>query len=259
MTPDDAAFLAGLPGWAFAFALTIARVGAATMLLPGLGEAELPAVVRAGLAFGMAVLLLPALAPLMPPPPPDPLAGAGMVAAELVTGLWLGWLARLLVQALPIAGQIASYMLGLANVLQPDAALGGQSTALARLLGLAAPVILLASGLYALPVMALAGSYKLVAPGTLLPAGDATETVVRAFAEAFGLALRLASPFVLASVVWQLALALLARVAPRLQIYALAMPGQILGGLALLAALIAALLGAWQAMVRDGYAQLPGL
>jgi flagellar biosynthesis protein FliR len=259
VTPDDAAFLAALPGWAFAFGLTVARVGAATMLLPGLGEAELPGMVRAGLALGLSVLLLPGLAPVMPPPPADPVAGAGMVAAELVTGLWLGWLARLLVYALPIAGQIASYMLGLANVLQPDPALGTQSTALARLLGLAAPVLLLASGLYALPVMALAGSYKLIAPGALLPAGDASETVVRAVAEAFALALRLAAPFVLASIVWQLALALLARVAPRLQIYALAMPGQILGGLALFAALVTALLAAWQDMVRDGYALLPGL
>jgi flagellar biosynthetic protein FliR len=214
--------------------------------------------VRAGLALGPTVLLLPGLAPVMPPPPADPIAVAGMVAAELLTGLWLGWLARLLVQALPIAGQFASYMLGLANVLQPDPVLGAQSTALARLLSLTAPVILLASGLYALPVMALAGSYKLIAPGALLPAGDASETVVRAVAEAFGLALRLASPFVLASVVWQLALALLARVAPRLQIYALAMSGQILGGLALLAALVTALLAAWQEAVRDGYAQLPG-
>ena len=259
MNPDDAAFLAALPGLAFAFGLTIARAGAAVMLLPGLGEAELPTFVRVGLALGLAALLLPGLAPAMPPAPADPVAVAGMVAAELLTGLWLGWLARLLVQALPIAGQIASYMLGLSNVLQPDPALGAQTTALARLLGLAAPVVLLASGLYSLPVMALAGSYKLIAPGALVPAGDASELVVRAVAEAFGLALRLASPFVLASIVWHLALALLARAVPRLQVYALAMPGQILGGLVLVAALMATLIAAWQEAVRDGYAHLPGL
>ena len=171
MTPDDAAFLAALPGWGFAFGLVLARVGAAMMLLPGLGEAELPSVVRAGLAVALTALLLPGIGPAVPVPPADPLVGAGMVAAELVTGFWLGWLARLLVQALPITGQIVSYMLGLSNVLQPDPVLGAQSTALARLLSLAAPVLLLASGLYALPIAALAGSYRLIAPGALLPSG----------------------------------------------------------------------------------------
>ena len=59
------------------------------MLLPGLGEPELPSFVRAGLALGLTVLLLPGLAPSMPPPPADPVVVAGMIAAELVTGLWL--------------------------------------------------------------------------------------------------------------------------------------------------------------------------
>lgn len=258
MTPDDAAFLAALPGWGFAFGLVLARVGAAVMLLPGLGEAELPSVVRAGLAVALTALLLPGIGPAVPVPPPDPLVGAGMVAAELFTGFWLGWLARLLVQALPITGQIVSYMLGLSNVLQPDPVLGTQSTALARLLSLAAPVLLLASGLYALPIAALAGSYRLIAPGALLPSGDASESVVQGVAQAFGLALRLAAPFVLASIVWQIALALLARLVPRLQVYSVAMPGQILGGLILFAALATAVLGAWQEAVRAGYAQLPG-
>ena len=48
---DDAALLAALPGWAFAFALVLSRTGMAVMLLPGLGEAEPPPIVRAGLAL----------------------------------------------------------------------------------------------------------------------------------------------------------------------------------------------------------------
>jgi len=39
---DDAALLAALPGWAFAFALVLSRTGMAIMLMPGLGEAEPP-------------------------------------------------------------------------------------------------------------------------------------------------------------------------------------------------------------------------
>ena len=187
------------------------------------------------------------------------MAMAGMVLAEVATGLWLGWLARMVVLALPVAGQLISYMLGLSSVLQTDPVLGAQSTALGRMLALAAPVVVLASGLYASVLAALGGSYNLVAPGALVPAGDLAETALGAAAQGFTLALRLAAPFVMASVVWQISLGVMARLVPRLQVYFVALPAQILGGLAMAAALISMLLGSWQAAVRDVYAGLPGL
>ena len=101
-----------------------------------------------------------------------------MVVAEVITGLWIGWLARLLVLALPIAGQFIAYMLGVANVLQPDADLGGLASPIEQLFAMVAPLIILITGLYAVPLAALAGSYKLIPPGTLLPAADTAETAV---------------------------------------------------------------------------------
>jgi flagellar biosynthetic protein FliR len=150
-------------------------------------------------------------------------------------------------------------MLGLSNVLAPDPDLGAQTTALARLFSLAAPVALLTSGLYALPVAALAGSYRLIAPGALLPIGSGTEVVVGAVTQAFVLALRLASPLVIAGIVWHIVTGLLARLVPRVQVYFLALPGQIFGGLVLLAALAASLIVAWQTAVETGFNALPGL
>src|SRR5262249_15204960 len=66
MPADAAALLATLPEWAFGFVLVTARIGAAIALLPGLGEAEPPAMLRVGLALGVTALLLPALLPLIP-------------------------------------------------------------------------------------------------------------------------------------------------------------------------------------------------
>ncbi len=256
---DTATLLTELPGWAFAFALVLARSSTAVMLLPGLGEAEPPATVRAGLAVALTGVLLPVMLPQMPPVPPSAWQLAAMVAAEVLCGALLGWLARLVAMALPIAGGIISLLLGLASVLQPDPALGGQSTALARLLGLAVPVLVLSTGLYALPLQALAGSYHLIPPGTWLPAGSAAESVTGAVAEGFALALRLAAPFVLSGVLVQAGMGLLARLVPQMQVYALAVSGQILAGVALLALLTLPLLGAWQDAVDAAWRALPGL
>jgi flagellar biosynthetic protein FliR len=251
--------LASLPAWAFAFVLVLGRIGAAMTLLPGLGEASPPAMVRVGLAVGTTALLLPGIMPLIPQEPADVPTVAGMVAAEVITGMWLGWLARLLVLALPIAGQYIAFMLGVSNVLVTDPELGAQSSALEQLFSLIAPLAVLISGLYALPLAALAGSYQVIAPGTLLPAGDGTMVAVRAVGQCFALALLLASPFVLAAIVWNVVIGLVARLVPNVPVYFVALPGQILGGLVLLAALGGALIATWMDAAGAGFARLPGM
>lgn len=254
---SDAALLAALPGLVFALALVLCRVGAVVMLMPGLGEIEAPAMVRVGLAMGLSLLLLPGIADKVPTLPGG-MVGPQMIAAELVTGLALGWLARLPVLALGMAGAIISTLIGLANVLQPDPALGGQSTALARLFNLMAPVLVLATGLYTLPLSALAGSYSLIGPGGALPGGDAADLMVRVASNAFALALQLSAPFLVAGIVFQVAVGLIARVAPQLQAFAVAAPGQILGGLVLIGLLASRLLSTWEGGVSASWATLPG-
>jgi flagellar biosynthesis protein FliR len=253
----EADLLASLPGMAFAFVLVLCRVGTAVMLLPGLGEVEMPAMVRAGFALALTVLVLPGVAGLVPAAPED-WSGAGMVGAELLTGAVLGWLARLPALALSMAGAIISYLLGLSSVLQPDPALGGQSTALARLFGLVAPVLILSTGLYALPLSALIGSYATVGPGGALPAGGVVEMLLTVAAQSLGLALQLSAPFLLAGFVWQVAMGLLARLVPQLQVYSAAAPGQILGGMVLLSLLVTRLLSAWADGLSTSWAALPG-
>ncbi|MEJ1977533.1 MAG: flagellar biosynthetic protein FliR [Acetobacteraceae bacterium] len=253
---NEAALLAALPAWAFAFVLVLSRCSMAVVLLPGLGEAEPPALLRVGLSLGLVALVLPGVGVVVPPE--DGWRSLAMVGAELLCGGLLGWLARLLALSLSMAGQIISFMLGLSSVVQPDAALG-QSSAMMKMFSLIAPVLVLSTGLWALPVAALAGSYTLVPPGTLLPMADSAQAVVSAVANGFVLAMRLAAPFVFASVIWHVALGLTARLVPHLQIYFAAIPGQIVGGLVLLALLAGGLLEAWTEAARAGFALLPGL
>ena len=254
----EADLIASLPGIAFAFVLVLCRVGAAVMLIPGLGEMEPPATVRAGLALAITFLLLPTVAPLVSAPPPG-WGSAGMVAAELLAGGALGWLARLPSLALSMAGAVISYMTGLSSVIQTDPSLGGQSAALSRMLGIMAPMLILSTGLYAWPLSALAGSYQIIPPGAVMPAGQLAETVQQAVSASFGLAIRLSAPFLLAGLLLQAGLGLLARLVPQLQVYTVAVPGQVLGGLALLGVLGASILYAWSETLSALWSHLPGL
>jgi flagellar biosynthetic protein FliR len=254
MNPDQAALL----GWAPAFALVLARVGAAMALLPGLGEAVAPAIVRIGLALSITILLVPSLQPLMPPVPDSGLSMGLMIAGEVVTGLWFGWIARMIVLALPVGAQFIGYLIGLSSVLQPDAELGAQSGALGKLFEMAAPVLLLASGLYRLPLTALNGLFELVPPGHMLPVADSTETVIRAVATGFSLALQIAAPFLVIGIAWHVAMGLLARIVSRMQIYFVSLPGQIMAGLALLMICASAIILAWGEGAQAYLIALPG-
>ncbi len=259
MTSSAAAsLLAALPDLAFGFMLVLCRVSGAVMVLPGLGESEIPMVVRAGLAVGIAVLIFPGVAGLLPAvqdPVPHQVA---LIASELGCGLLIGWLARLMALSLPIAGQIVSTMIGLSSVLQPDPDLGSQTSAISRLLAIVAPVLVLSTGLYAMPLGALSGSYRLLPPGMLLSTGDVVQSVAVATEDSFALALRLASPLVLVGLLWQLMLGVLARLLPTLQVYNLSLPGQVLGGLLLFGLLLGPILQTWMQALQAGFAMLPG-
>jgi flagellar biosynthetic protein FliR len=250
--------LAALVDWAPAFALVLARVGPAMALLPGLGEAVAPAPVRAGLALTITILLTPEIQLMMPPLPASGLSMALMIGGEVITGLWFGWITRMIVLALPICAQFIGYLIGLSSVLQPDPELGAQSGVLGKLFEMAAPILILASGLYTLPLTALHGLFQLIPPGHILPIGDGTKVVINAVGSGFSLALQLASPFVVLGITWNLAMGLVARIVSRLQIYFVSVPGQIITGLALLIITGGTIILAWRDGAQAYFAALPG-
>lgn len=254
----DPALLASLPVLAFQAVLLFARLGAAVMLLPGLGEAEVPATLRLALGLGLVVLLLPAIAPGLPAPPEAPGEALRLVALEALAGLWTGLLARVLVLALAQAGQVLALLIGLASPLQGDAVLGASATAPARMLALLTAALILSSGLFAMPLRALAESYAILPAGAPWPAGPAAEAMARMAGASLELALRLAAPFVAGAVLFNLALGLLTRLAPQAQFFVVAAPAQILGGFALLALLLPTILALWAAEFGALLRLLPG-
>jgi flagellar biosynthetic protein FliR len=210
------------------------------------------------LALSITILLMPELQPMMPPVPAAGLSMALMIAGEVITGLWFGWITRMIVLALPICAQLIGFLIGLSSVLQPDPELGAQSGALGKLFEMAAPVLLLATGLYRLPLAALNGLFQLIPPGHMLPVGDSTEIAIRAVGTGFSLALQLASPFVVIGIVWHVAMGLIARIVSRMQIYFVSMPGEIMLGLALLMFTGSAIILAWRGSAQAYFVALPG-
>ncbi|AQS88208.1 flagellar biosynthetic protein FliR [Neoasaia chiangmaiensis NBRC 101099] len=267
--PADSILLVSLPATALLFALVLCRVSAVVMLMPGLGETSSPMTVRAGLAVGLTFLIAPTAASIFAADgltDAAPLRVLALASVELFVGLFLGWLARLAAMILPLAGQFLSLLTGLSSVLQPDPELGAETSVLSRFFSLLAPVLLLTSGIYIYPIRALVGSYDFIPPGGALWGAvqwpileDTTHVVIQTTERMFVLSLELIAPFLLLSVLWQIALGIVSRVIPNLQIYNLATPLQIIGGLALLALLLRPMTVVWGNWSFDMLSHLPGL
>lgn len=236
-------------------ALVLARIAGAVMVLPGFGEVSVPPVVRAGIAMALTLILFPLVAADFPAVPQAPFALGALLLSEAAIGLYLGWLVKVIVFALPMAGQIISYQIGLSSVILPNQQLGAESTLLSNAFGLAVPALIFASGLFALPIMALAHSYHIMPPGRVLQAQDVIQLAVGFADQEFGMAVRLAAPFLVAGLVWQAGLAVIARLVPQIQIFFIAAPGQILGGLALLCLLCTTIIAAWEQGVTQAILQ----
>ncbi len=248
-----------LPAFTFSYLLVVCRIGVAVALLPGLGEAELPASTKVAVALAVSALLWPTLESRLPPPPAEPALAAWQVTGECLIGLWLGLLARTIAVSFAMAAQYLGLLLGLSSAVLFDPSFGSAGTALTRLMGLGAVMVLFASGLHVLPIAALAGSYRVFPAGAGLPSEVAADSVVAAVAASIALAFALAGPFVIAAVVFQLALGLLSRLVPQMQVFFVALPLQLVAGLALLSALAGTMTSVWLDAVRALLNGLPGL
>lgn len=157
------------------------------------------------------------------------------VLAELLIGVTLGLGAAIFVAAAESAGDMLAVQMGLsgANVLDPMS--HTQMPVLGQLLGLFATSLILAVGGHLVILHALAASLELLPPGGRIDAAEGALAVVRLGGTLLWLGLRFAAPVVAAMMIGNVALGVLARTVPQLNVLMVAFPLQIGIGLLVLA------------------------
>lgn len=236
----------------FDFLIVFIRVSSMIMVLPGLSLASVPTMAKIGVSIALTAIVAPLVADTLPVMPSAPSLLVIMIVGQIVVGLTIGWLVNTILFALPIAGQIISYQVGLSSVLLPNNDLGAQSTLISSIFNLLLPVLLFGSMLLMIPIIAMVNSFHRVPVDFILHSHGVdlvpfiAKTVLNAVMFEFLTAVQLASPFLVIGLIWQAGLGLTARAAPQLQIFFVAAPLQILAGLIILAILLAPMLTTWQ-------------
>ena len=237
-----------LPQMAFAFMLIFARLGSMVMLLPGIGDRGVPSRIRLAFALALCFLLTPALQGRFPPIPPAMAGMAALFAHELIIGLALGLLMRMIIAATQIAGSLIGFQSGLSFATSFDPNFGGQSNIIGTMVAMLATVLIFAADLHHLLLAGIFDSYKLFAPNGSLPAGDFSRLALDLTAGSFAIGVRMAAPFIVFGLIFYLGIGVLARLIPQIQIFFIAMPANIFVSLILFMLLLSSLM-----MVYIGY------
>lgn len=218
------------------------RVGAAMALLPAFGEHSVPARVKLGLAIAFtAIVAMPVSGTIqalhLDQVPPL------WLASEIAIGLLIGLLLRLFVIALQVAGTIAAQATSLSQLFGGTS--GEPQPAIGHLMVAGGLAITVNLGLHVQLARLLIGSYDALPPNQF-PSGDLVRSWgLSGVTQTFSLGFSIAAPFVVAGLIYNVALGAINRAMPQLMVAFVGAPALTAGGLLLLAIALPTGLAVW--------------
>ena len=215
-----------------ALLLATARATGFVVLAPPFNNNGIPSAVKGALALALSLVVFPHISGTLP----AITAGFLVVAAvtEAVIGAALGFIVQVLFTAVQLAGDIIDVTGGFS--LQPayDPLAMTMTSNVGRLHYMLASTLLFTSGGHMMLVRGFATSYEGLPVGGSLPTDQLGSTLITAFTMMFLAALQIAGPMVAVLLLADVALALLSRAAPTLNIFQLGFPVKIMLTLTLL-------------------------
>lgn len=239
-----------IPMEAFHLMLVFARVGSFFLVLPGFAETYVTPRIRLTLALLVSALLVPIITGL-PDIPDTPFAMAMMIVPEILVGIILGTLARLVTVAIQVAGMVIAMQTGLAMAMTFDPGSGSQTALTGTFLTVLSITLIFATGLHHLMLMGIKTSYELAPIGDYLPMADAARGFTVILDQFFRLAIQLSAPFLVFGLVFYSGIGILSKLMPQVQIFFIAMPANILLGFGIFMLII----GSMMMVFLDAYAR----
>ncbi|MEO5337148.1 MAG: flagellar biosynthetic protein FliR [Magnetospirillum sp. WYHS-4] len=238
----------------YAWMLIFARVGTAFVLLPGFSAPYVDVRMRVAIALALSLLLMPSLVGKLPTQPVSVLALTLLFTGEILVGAFLGVVGRVLVGALQTAGVLLAMFASLANALTQDPIVEQQSATVATLLSTIGLVLVFATDLHHLMLVAVADSYSLFDPNTAFQVGDVADLLAHKVDDSFAIGLQLSAPFLIVSMTYYVGLGMISRLSPQMQAFFFAaMPLQIMVQIAVLTMTLSSIMLVFLRYFQDGF------
>jgi len=220
------------------------RVGAAMAILPAFGEGSVPRRVRLGLALAFTAIVAPTVTIHIEPLAKSPNALAVLLATEVLAGLVFGIGLRLFIHALQMAGSMAAQSTSLSQVFGGGAGVDPQP-AIGHLLVYGGLALAVLGDLHVHMAEGIILSYDVLTPGQFPNANFLRDWGIFQVVSAFALAFSLAAPFIIASLIYNVALGVINRAMPQLMVAFVGAPAITAGALVLMFMVLPLMLSVW--------------
>lgn len=215
--------------WMAAFIYPLARILAFVSAAPLWSTAGIPRRTRLILGICITIAIAPAL-PEMPKVAPGSLAGLWILAQQMLIGIGMGFAARIVFAAVDMAGEFISMQMGLGFATSYDPLNSSQTPVISEFFGLVSLLLFLSLNGHLLYIATLTQSFGAIPVGDLLLGQGSWLNLAELGSKIFSAGLLISLPIVVALLITNIALAVLTRAAPQLNIFALGFPLTLLGG-----------------------------
>lgn len=214
------------------FLFVLLRTGAILFAAPIFGAFNVPMRIKFGLTFLLAFILTP-LTPIVPMPATLVELALG-VGAEVLTGSAIGLVIRFFFTGIEFAGQLASFQMGIGMSSAYDPLNSAQVTILGRLLSILSLLIFLSVNGHLMVIMALKKTFEVIPPYGLSFGGGFMESLLVFSKEIFILAVKFAAPIIAILLFVNLAMGIMSRSVPQLNMFVMGFAITILAGFVVL-------------------------
>jgi flagellar biosynthesis protein FliR len=218
-----------------ALMLASIRPGAAFLAAPVFGAPQVPVLLRFILAVAVGVPGSLLATVYLPAGGMASVAGFALILGEVIIGLALGFALQTGFAATSVAGEAIGNAMGLGFAATIDPMSGSGTPAVGQVLTILATLLFLSLDGHLVFVTIILESYRALPVGAGLIAPEAVSAIIQLGGAMFATSVILALPVVTGVILVQLVMAMLARSAPALNIFAVGLPAALLGGLILFA------------------------
>lgn len=244
-----------LQSWVVLLLWPLTRVMALIVIAPVLSQRAMPRRVQVSLGLLITLTIIPTLPP-MPPIDIFSYKGVFILAQQMVIGLTIGFSTRIVFGAVEMAGQLIGMTMGLGFATFYDPQTQGQSNALSQFLVLMATLIFLSLDGHLIMISALVDSFRVIPITADWPGGLDFMRMARWGTHLFSSGLLLALPAVAALLITNMALGILTRSAPQLNLFGIGFPVTITIGFVVIALVLPGLLQPLIRMLQDAFTQM---
>lgn len=243
--------------WIAAFIYPLVRILSFIAAAPLWSTAGIPRRTRLILGIAITVALAPSL-PSMPKIEPASLGGLWILVQQMLIGIGMGFSARIVFASVDLAGTFISNQMGLGFATFYDPLSASQTPVIAEFLGVITLLTFMSLNGHLLFVATLAQSFVAIPVGGPMLAAGSWLNLSEMGAKIFSTGLLLSLPVIIALMITNVALGILTKAAPQLNLFALGFPLTLAGGFIAIAICFSYLVAPLQAMFEFAMSAMLG-